>query len=348
MASDLGVRSAQPRPRFLKSAVALVSNRANQFAAFNTSGQPTSYYSPAGSRTQFLSSTVTTPLARIIYSEIKGRLVVCPSAPGWQIPFGTLLDGRAELIRGSSRTPLKLGETLIVLPGDDVAYELVESSSFALRAMRGTELLYRIKAMPFCLRKKVSRILSPNDSKDLLQLFRFISVEHERLSLESEPEASDQLLILVDAAVSRAAKIVRRMLDLPDPSAPEYLGVVKRCDDHIVANPGRVLNAKEMAEVAFCSVRQLYRAFEAISKCSPIEYQERCRLLELRSAQLNTCSAPDDFLLVALNHGFYNTSKLEKDYTREFGESPYDVIRRRAIMVEGMTKVKFEETNAKG
>ncbi|MDU0201008.1 AraC family transcriptional regulator [Paenibacillus sp. MAH-36] len=95
--------------------------------------------------------------------------------------------------------------------------------------------------------------------------------------------------------------------------------------DHIKQNFEKPLRIDDLAEIANMSVPSLYRHFKDITAMSPIQFQKHLRLQAARSLLL---SEPTKAAEVAFRVGYESPSHFSREYTRMFGLSPIQDIKR--------------------
>ncbi len=107
-------------------------------------------------------------------------------------------------------------------------------------------------------------------------------------------------------------------------AGPTY---VRKVEEFIEAHSGEKISAQRLAEVAGASVSALYRGFRKHRGYTPMDFLKRVRL---RSARQQLLAAPPGCSVtrVASQCGFLHFGRFSAEYSREYGESPSDTLRR--------------------
>ncbi|WP_029192589.1 AraC family transcriptional regulator [Paenibacillus harenae] len=101
--------------------------------------------------------------------------------------------------------------------------------------------------------------------------------------------------------------------------------------EQIMSNYDRSFRIEELAEIANMSVSSLHRHFKEVTAMSPIQFQKQLRLQEARRLLLSESTDAAD---VAFRVGYESPSQFSREYSRMFGFSPIqDIKRLRAINV---------------
>ncbi len=296
-------------------------------------GQPSGIYAVGEGSARATVGLTETEQATLIYTEIQGAVVVSTGVPGSNVPIGALLRGNVRVYSPDGFADMRVGESLLAIPGDDVAYVLTDTRSYTLRIRCSGDLRLRLKAMPQSERAKLRRILTVTESEDLVQLFMFFGREHDRLTRVMRAENSEQLRVIGAAVVERALGQIESIVGEAPHYDPQYLHICEKIDGLVSASGWSSLLAKDLAAHANCSVRQLYRAFESVMDASPIHYLLRSRLLVARSAILSGGGSGKTFRQVCEDAGFSVTPSFVRSYAAEFGEPPAASFHRREKLV---------------
>jgi len=95
--------------------------------------------------------------------------------------------------------------------------------------------------------------------------------------------------------------------------------------DHIKRNYEKPFRIDDLAELANMSVPTLYRHFKDVTALSPVQFQKHLRLQAARSLLL---TEPTEAAEVAFQVGYESPSQFSREYTRMFGLSPIQDIKR--------------------
>ncbi|MDQ6418427.1 AraC family transcriptional regulator [Paenibacillus sp. LHD-117] len=108
-------------------------------------------------------------------------------------------------------------------------------------------------------------------------------------------------------------------------SAKQIKDVIK----HIMNNYDSSFRIEELAELANMSVSSLHRHFKEVTAMSPIQYQKQLRLQEARRLLLSESTDAAD---VAYRVGYESSSQFSREYSRMFGFSPIQDIKRLRVI----------------
>ncbi|AKG36248.1 AraC family transcriptional regulator [Paenibacillus durus] len=95
--------------------------------------------------------------------------------------------------------------------------------------------------------------------------------------------------------------------------------------EHIMHNYDRSFRIEELSEIANMSVSSLHRHFKEVTAMSPIQFQKQLRLQEARRLLLSESTDAAD---VAFRVGYESPSQFSREYSRMFGFSPIQDIKR--------------------
>ncbi|AJY75089.1 AraC family transcriptional regulator [Paenibacillus beijingensis] len=95
--------------------------------------------------------------------------------------------------------------------------------------------------------------------------------------------------------------------------------------EHIMNNYVRSFRIEELAEIANMSVPSLHRHFKEVTAMSPIQFQKQLRLQEARRLLLSESTDAAD---VAFRVGYESPSQFGREYSRMFGLSPIQDLKR--------------------
>jgi AraC-type DNA-binding domain-containing proteins len=114
---------------------------------------------------------------------------------------------------------------------------------------------------------------------------------------------------------------VLRQYALKGSTAYRMRGIIQE----ITHNYNRVLRIDELAQQANISVPTLHRQFKEITTMSPLQFQKQLRLQEARQLMLST---DIDVADAAFRVGYESPSQFSREYSRMFGCSPREDIKR--------------------
>jgi len=278
--------------------------------------------------------------AELFYTEISGNLINASAMDGNDFVIGILLAGSVELFQNHTWKSYRPNDGMIFLPGDTALIVLRSARTFSLRLSGKSETYLKIKALPFKDHERFERTLGTPDATDFSRLLRFCADEFDRLHASGQT-ASPQIEALGKAIWERARAQMQSMLRLQG-SDPAHVEICSDVDTFLAQHPMRKLVTQELAEIAHCSVRQLYRAFQSVTDLSPGEYALRTRgeyalrtrLFRARSRLLSSVGNGRVIGLIARQHGFSSSSKFSEAYSREFGETPSRTLAARLKMID--------------
>lgn len=95
--------------------------------------------------------------------------------------------------------------------------------------------------------------------------------------------------------------------------------------EHIMNNYDTSFRIEELSEIANMSVSSLHRHFKEVTAMSPIQFQKQLRLQEARRLLLSESTDAAD---VAFRVGYESPSQFSREYSRMFGFSPIQDIKR--------------------
>ena len=93
----------------------------------------------------------------------------------------------------------------------------------------------------------------------------------------------------------------------------------------IQSNFAQVIRVEELAEIAGMSAPVFHRHFKAVTSMTPIQFQKHARLLEARRL---LAANPGDVTGAAFSVGYESASQFSREYTRMFGSSPTQDLKR--------------------
>lgn len=94
---------------------------------------------------------------------------------------------------------------------------------------------------------------------------------------------------------------------------------------YIMKNYEKPFQIEDLAEIARMSVASLHRHFKIVTAMSPIQYQKQLRLQTARRLLLTESTDAAD---VSFRVGYESPSQFSREYSRMFGASPIQDIRR--------------------
>lgn len=95
--------------------------------------------------------------------------------------------------------------------------------------------------------------------------------------------------------------------------------------EQIMNNYDRSFRIEELAEIANMSISSFHRQFKEATAMSPIQFQKQQRLQEARRLLLTESAVAAD---VVFNVGYESPSQFSREYSRMFGFSPRQDIKR--------------------
>lgn len=272
--------------------------------------------------------------AGLTCSQLRGRLLNASSQSDRQLTFASIVQGRATMCLNGKTFPVASGQSICYLPGDGAVQLVEDTTSFAVRILLGSDELIRMKALPFRQRVALRRRLSDAESVDLIRFIEFLCLEYDR-RMELYGEAGAQVKVLQTALVSRCSEILESIAGKPAHADPVMLEICRTCDIAISEREGRAMQAEDLAYLANCSLRQLYRAFESVTGISPVEYQLRARLCRARALILDAAEERKEIPKLITHLGFPSFGRFASAYANEFGEAPNDTaIKRQQVLEE--------------
>ncbi|MBS1721837.1 MAG: AraC family transcriptional regulator [Armatimonadetes bacterium] len=271
--------------------------------------------------------------ASVIYWDIGGGVINAATALGSEFVIGSVVAGKVEAHLEDRVMTLEPMDSIMYLPGDTVVHAMTEARTLALRIPISSEVLYWVKAKPFRTLAALRRQLDQSDSVDLIRLLQFLSSEFDRFE---SAEGSAQLQVLGEAIVARAQLVLERLIGFRRASNPWMLEVCSICDRYFAEHPSEWASGKQLSQLANCSVRQLYRAFEAVADATPLQYQHRVRMLSVRFAILDGLDQEVELDKLADTFGFRTHHQLTRAYAQEYGESPMETRARRESILKAL------------
>ena len=136
--------------------------------------------------------------------------------------------------------------------------------------------------------------------------------------IESIEESVLQAVDLVMAAATPSSEAKRLSLS-------NYLALVRKFDEFVVANAGKTLYSADVARQLGVSVRTLHNAVVAIRGMSMHRYMRLRRLWGVRQQLLRDASL-QSIKAVALVNGFWHMGEFTASYRDLFGETPQQTL----------------------
>lgn len=301
--------------------------RASQLS-YGVIAQPNRMFSSADFAVQL--AEVTWSQGRLIYTDLRGTAVQVAVARGREVSIGLLTDGLAEVTQNFTHRTLMSGEALLYLPADDGVNVLQDAKVFSIRIPIGRNRLIQMRGRPFKVVETIDRRLDRDTAEDLLAICMFFAQEAERCF--GRVHARVHLGALGQALNERVLHFLERLTPLREESDPSLIEICHRCDQAIEES-NLHYSARELAELACCSERQLYRAFSKITDTTPMDYQRRSHLIRVRSHALVGSEEAPQVSAIARQFGFGSAAALQRAYRQEFGQSLLEFVehRRRVI-----------------
>ncbi|WP_028777492.1 AraC family transcriptional regulator [Shimazuella kribbensis] len=100
---------------------------------------------------------------------------------------------------------------------------------------------------------------------------------------------------------------------------------IRNVIEHIMNNYDTSFRIEELSEIANMSTASLHRHFKEVTAMSPIQFQKQLRLQEARRLLLSESTDAGD---VAFRVGYESPSQFSREYSRMFGFSPIQDIKR--------------------
>lgn len=149
--------------------------------------------------------------------------------------------------------------------------------------------------------------------------------------------ANDSALIAVPDARRRIDELLMTTLLTKQPhnytdalletSSPAAPACVRRVEEYVAADPGRILNLQILARVGGTSVRSLQEHFRRFRGLSPMAFVAERRLKQARKA-LREANEHDSVTDIALRCGFLHLGRFAQQYKARFGETPSQTLLR--------------------
>lgn len=107
--------------------------------------------------------------------------------------------------------------------------------------------------------------------------------------------------------------------------------IVKKCEDHVLAQAGEPVSVSDLCRVAAVSERTLQNAFKEAMGLTPLAYLTRVRLHRVRESLLEGTQGSTTVSVEALKWGFWHFGEFSRAYKSCFGELPSDTLRRAPV-----------------
>lgn len=238
--------------------------------------------------------------------------------PQHVIVLSVVLSGRGRAEINGQMVEAKSGDAVIALPGDCVIQLAQHAEIFSVRITTRDFQLARVISQPFRERLALPRKLGREDAADFQSLLSYYGNECARLGGRVE---YTQLKVIREAIKARCLAQLAPHVE-PDVSIPEdYLNCFYRCKAAMDANSDVSYSLPELASIGFCSVRQLYRAFNAVTGVAPQVYQRRCKLIAARTEVV--LARKFDLDRTLRSAGLDSKATLIRAYRQEFGQTPH-------------------------
>lgn len=260
----------------------------------------------------------------LFYSELDGAVINTTTAQSGEIAVGTLVSGSASVRVNHQVLELRPSGSMLLLPGDMAIQALRSSCQFLMRVPVSDAMMFRLTCRSARSREAIPLRMPQALSDDLLQLFKFISAEFDRLAGSDQ---TPQVCALGHALIERVSSYLEPMVlwhGLEQENLVEICLCASRFIEERLASPP---STKELAHAANCSVRTLHRAFESVGDTTPRDFQIRRRLNHGRALLFAAPGRPD-LTQIAKACGFTSSRGFGSAYRAEFGMTPADDMKR--------------------
>lgn len=115
--------------------------------------------------------------------------------------------------------------------------------------------------------------------------------------------------------------------ELNSPAPPVSPGFVKRTEEFIDANADRPITVEDLVEHAGVSTRSLFAGFKKYRNTTPMAHLRFVRMQKARRDLLSPIDKNITVTAIALNWGFAHLGRFSAEYSKMFGESPFDTLR---------------------
>jgi len=263
------------------------------------------------------------------YSQLKGRAVNMAGTVGPDLVVGLVLGGSACVEINGQEVSCTPPSGVIYLPGD-VSYQWLDNlSNFTFRMPVVGDELIRLIGLSYQNLQRFPRRLETADALDFIRLAQFLATESDR------NDRSDQVAVLSDALRARAIAYMKS-LGLPRRQEDEHLMTIATRFAKVVAeNQQATFTVSAFADKCLCSVRQLFRAVEAVIGTTPPEFVSRSRLHFGRSLIL-AAREEQDLQQVASRCGFSGWRRFATAYEMEYQEAPTETVRKKWSSLQGI------------
>lgn len=253
--------------------------------------------------------------------------------PGWLawVTFGPRARGTVNGL------PVRPGRVLAAEPGAEVGFVAEagwQSITFLLSA--------RLLAAQLAARQREFRLprgvellqVAPQHGRRLYAWGKRLTVLAARQPARFEPLRKER--------VAAQAELLETLLDTVglagdldasrDDRTRQAQGlIVKRAEDHALAQAGEHLHVGDLCRAAGVSERTLQYAFKEILGLTPMAYLVRLRLHRVRRALLAARPGSTTVAAEALDCGFWHFGEFSRAYRECFGELPSATLRRRPV-----------------
>jgi len=116
----------------------------------------------------------------------------------------------------------------------------------------------------------------------------------------------------------------------PVPVLSSATALVRRAEELVQEADGLPLSVADLCNGCGVARRMLSHAFQQVLDMGPATYLRRLRLNDVRRALAHRQpgATPKNVTEIALDHGFWHTSRFSAQYRELFGESPSETVRR--------------------
>lgn len=257
--------------------------------------------------------------SRIYYVESSSTYRVRSCMTGSFISIAAILGGSFTLERGERAETGEAGTVFLLVPGVEISYVARQVRGIGARIGLHDISRVRVKALPHQKRTDLAQFFSPTEGADFYRLLSFLVSEIERFGPTEGPPPL-QLRLLTQMLTERVSAHVAEALG-PCPELNQHeLEVVLKCESIIEAHPQEFFSVRELSSAVGWSERQIYRAFEGICDCTPVEFIRRSKLIRARGMMWNTHLPALSMNELALQIGYRNFRRFTHEMAQEFPE----------------------------
>ncbi|HMS56614.1 MAG TPA: hypothetical protein PKA27_14565 [Fimbriimonadaceae bacterium] len=287
-------------------------------------GQPRRVFSQ-GFRSAF-NNTVQHEGVSLSYSVLDGHLLNVGASNGDSILISIVLDGEATVWTNGEKRDLSAGSGVVIVGGDHVVQSLEDTQTFILRIPSTSRLNLQIQATPHMVRDKLPRSMTKVEAAEFGRVFMFAANE-----IDLRGGLDDFGRLLLGTLERYATHLFAQYIPPADERPPEtMLDICRNVRVFLSGRGPKRTSLHELAQAGCCSLRQLHRAFEAVTRSTPADFARRCQLNYLRSEIANRSAEQLDC------HEPTISRALRQAYADEFGEVLEETVRRQGRLVKSI------------